>query len=115
MASETVLRRLLRIGQGSITAEQGLVALSAVLRGSAASGVAPTLPQVAVNAFVWDTYLKSSQPAFFAEMAPELATSSGPAVAARLGRPAAAAPAVDPAAIREQVKREVAAAILQVC
>ncbi len=121
MASEAVLRRLNRIGQGSITANQGLLALAAALRGTAATAAAPALPQLAVNAFIWDTYLKSSQPPFFAEMASEalpvaagqLAAAGGKAAAAA-GR-AASAPAVaaDPA-VREQVKREVAAAILQV-
>ena len=122
MASEAVLRRLNRIGQGSITADQGLLALAASLRGAAATAGTPALPQLAVNAFIWDTYLKSSQPAFFAEMAPEapaaaagLPAAVGKKAAAAAGRGAAApAAAADPAVVREQVKREVAAAILQV-
>ena len=121
MASEAVLRRLQRIGQGSISADQGLLSLAAVLRGGSAAGAVPALPLLAVNAFLWDTYLKSSQPAFFAEMAPELvpaqlAGAGARTAAAGAGRPAAAgqAAAADPAAVREQVKREVAAAILQV-
>lgn len=115
-----MLRRLQRIGQGSIRADQGLLALAAVLRGVAASIGNPALPQLAVNAFLWDTYLKSSQPAFFAEMAPEVAPAQQPAgkraaaTAAGGSRRAAAAAAADPAAVQEQVKREVAAAILQV-
>ena len=120
MASEAVLRRLTRIGQGSITADQGLLALAATLRGAAATAAAPALPQLAANAFIWDTYLKSSQPAFFAEMAPEALaaeaaqpTAAGKKAAAARGAAAPAA-AADPAVVREQVKREVAAAILQV-
>lgn len=73
MASEAVLRRLQRIGQGSISADQGLLSLAAVLRGGSAAGAVPALPQLAVNAFLWDTYLMSSQPTFFAALAPELA------------------------------------------
>lgn len=121
MASEAVLRRLQRIGQGSIAAEHGLLALAAVLRGGAAAAAAQQLPQLAVNAFLWDTYLKASQPAFFAEVAPELAPAQQGAAGKRAGAAAAAggarkpaAAATDPAAVREQVKREVAAAILQV-
>lgn len=120
MASEAVLRRLNRIGQGSITADQGLLALAASLRGAAATAGSPALPQLAVNAFIWGTYLKSSQPSFFAEMAPEAlpAAAHQPAApgkkAAAAGRGAASPAAADPEAVREQVKREVAAAILQV-
>jgi hypothetical protein len=121
MASEAVLRRLQRIGQGSISADQGLLALAAVLRGGSAAGTVPSLPQLAVNAFLWDIYLKSSQPSFFAEMAPELvpaqlAPVDAKKAAAGAGRLAAAGPAAaaGSAAVREQVKREVAAAILQV-
>ena len=123
MASDAVLRRLQRIGQGSITADQGLLALSAVLRGTGAAAAATALPQLAVNAFVWDTYLKNSSPAFFAEMAPELAPAQpdGISTEARAGAAssrklaaATAAAAVDPAAVREQVQQEVAAAIQQV-
>lgn len=123
MASQAVLRRLHRIGQGSITADQGMLALAAALHGAAATAAASALPQLAVNAFLWDTYLKSSQPSFFAEMAPEEAPGQlgtrrvmvAPDTGARGGKRAAAAPAaVDPAVVREQVKREVAAAILQV-
>lgn len=117
MASEAVLRRLQRIGQGSISADQGLLALAAVLRGAAATAAAPALPQLAVNAFLWDTYLRSSQPAFFAELAPERlapaqqqAQQHGAAVSTPGARPAAA---LDPAAVREQVKSQVAAAIVQ--
>lgn len=120
MASEAVLRRLIRIGQGSISADQGLLALAATLRGAAATAAAPALPQLAVNAFIWDIYLKSSQPAFFAEVAPEALaaaaaqpTTAGKKAAAARGATAPAA-AADPAAVREQVKCEVAAAILQV-
>lgn len=121
MASEAVLRRLHRIGQGIISADQGLLALAAALQGAAATAAAPALPQLAVNAFLWDTYLRSSQPAIFAEMAPARAE---PELALLGARPAsqasasrrrqAAAVAADPAAVREQVQREVAAAILQV-
>lgn len=121
MASEAVLRRLQRIGQGSISADQGLLALAAVLCGAGAAATAPTLPQMAVNGFLWETYLKSSQPAFFAEMATEAAPAQqqaprGAAAAASGGsgaRPAAAAAALDPAAMAEQVKSQVAAAIVQ--
>lgn len=73
MASEAVLRRLNRIGQGAISAEQGLLSLTAILQGAAATATAPQLPQLAVNGFIWDTYLKPGQPApaFFAEFASE--------------------------------------------
>lgn len=117
-----MLRRLHRIGQGSISADQGLIALGAVLHGAAATDVTPAPPQLAVNAFSWDTYLQSSQPAFFSEMAPapvepELALlgarRAGQSSAGR-SRQTAAGSVADPAAVREQVKREVAAAILQV-
>ena len=122
MASEAVLRRLQRIGQGSITAEQGLLALSILMRGTGAAAAATALPQLAVNAFVWDTYLKNSSPAFFAEMAPELAPSQPDATSTEVRAgvvgnrklAVAAAATVDPAAVREQVQREVAAAIQQV-
>lgn len=120
MASEMVLRRLHRIGQGSISADQGLLSLAVILRGPAATAGAPALPQLAVNAFIWGTYLKSSQPAFFEAMAPEQASllqGSKKVVAAPSDikrSVAAVASAADPAAVREQVKREVAAAIVQV-
>lgn len=123
MASEAVLRRLHRIGQGSISADQGLLALHAVLQGAGATAASPALPQLAVNAFLWDTYLQSSQPAFFSEMAsapaePELALlgarPAGQAVAGQRRRATAAPAVADPGAVREQVHREVAAAILQV-
>ena len=121
MASEAVLRRLQRIGQGSITAEQGLTALAAALRGAAATA-APSLPQLAVNAFLWSTYLQAGAPPFFAELAPEAEAAPAAlapggtrgAAAAGGAKPAAASAMVaDPAAVREQVKREVAAAIQQ--
>ena len=46
-----------------------LLALVAVLRGAAA-GTAPALPQLAVNDFIWSTYLKDKAPEFFVEFAP---------------------------------------------
>ena len=122
MASEAVLKRLHRIGQGSITAEQGLLALGAALRGVGATRALVPLPQLAVNGFVWDTYLAgSSPPSVFADFAP-LAQELGAASAPQAGHPAArgaprqaaGAVASDPAAVKEQVKREVAAAVQQV-
>ena len=59
MASEAVLRRLDRIGQGAITAEQGLLSLNTLLRSASATVSAAKLPQLAVNAFIWDRYLQS--------------------------------------------------------
>lgn len=121
MASAAVLKRLDRIGQGSITAAQGLLSLLVILRGAAASAASPTLPQLAVNAFLWNVYLKASQPAFFAEMVPQhadqavqLALGGKAGAAPRSSRAAKPAGAADPASLREQVKGEVAAAIMQV-
>jgi len=66
MASEAVLRRLTRIGQGMITPEQGLLSLMAVLGGVSATG-ASAIPQLTVNDFIWGTYLKDACPLFFSE------------------------------------------------
>jgi acyl carrier protein len=119
MASEAVLRRLARIGQGMITAEQGLLSLAAVLRAAGATA-APALPQLAVNDFIWGTYLKAAAPPFFAEFAPAGVAADGPPPAAgsvggaARGGAGAAKPSADPAALKGQVRSEVKAAILQV-
>lgn len=68
MALEAVLKRLDRIGQGAITAQKGLLALGSVLTCVQAI-TAPSLPQLAVNDFVWSTYLKNAVPEFFSEFA----------------------------------------------
>lgn len=68
MASEAVLKRLHRIGQGVITAEQGLLALGTVLKSTKATAM-PSMPQLAVNDFAWQTYLKNGVPDFFTEFA----------------------------------------------
>ena len=115
MASEAVLQRLVRIGQGLISADQGLLSLALILRTATARSAAAALPQLAVNGFLWDTYLKAAAPPFFAEFASQAAEAQG-----RLPAPSAAAaakkaaPATDPAAIKEHVHTEVKAAILQV-
>lgn len=67
MASEVVLRRLDRIGQGCITAQQGLLSLAALLRTSGAAAGAAALPQLAVNGFLWGRYLSKGVPPFFEE------------------------------------------------
>ena len=71
MASAAVLRRLNRIGQGAISAEQGLLSLNAILGVAPASAAAPQLPLLAVNGFLWGTYLKAGQPPLFDEFAEE--------------------------------------------
>ena len=122
MASEAVLKRLHRIGQGSITAEQGLLSLACILRCTAGGAAAAPMPLLAVNAFLWEAYLKSSQPAFFSEFAAaqeqvlEGDTAARRAAARRAAGAAgrAASGPADPQVIREQVQREVAAAIQQV-
>ena len=118
MASDAVLRRLQRIGQGSISADQGLLSLTIILRGPAAAHGVPALPQLAVNAFVWGTYLKGSQPQFFAEMAlahlPEHWAKIAGVGGARRSAPAVTQAIVDPLAMRGLVKTEVLAAIVQV-
>lgn len=58
MASEAVLARLNRIGQGALTPSQGLAALGSLLRGTEASAS----PVVAVNPFNWAVYAKNSTP-----------------------------------------------------
>lgn len=115
MASDAVLRRLARIGQGSITAGQGLLALGALLRGAAAATASPPLPQVAVNAFIWETYLEEEHFSFFAEFAPPKSPVKRGSRGAQAGlaRQEGGAAAVDATAIREQVHREVAATIEQ--
>ncbi len=124
MASEAVLKRLNRIGQGMITAEQGLLSLNAILRCASATA-APSMAQVAVNDFLWAAYLKESCPPFFAEFKPEISTedqstlplfdgAKGRSIAAKQAKGAAKSSASDPAALRQQVHSEVRAAILQV-
>lgn len=122
MASEAVLRRLARIGQGMITAAQGLLALGITLRAAGAAAAAPALPQLVVNGFIWDTYLQSSHSPFFSEFAPgEKVLVQGSSIVPAGGRrrkqaAAAGTPAaLDPAAARPQVYREVTAAIVQAC
>lgn len=66
MASEAVLRRLERIGQGMITADQGLASLGCILRLSTGSLMQP-YPLLAVNSFDWATYLKDKVPPIFSE------------------------------------------------
>eukprot|EP00889_Picochlorum_renovo_P006745 jgi/Picre1/33775/NNA_001254.t1 len=55
MASESVLKRLNRIGQGLITAEQGLSAMRSILSLS----MNHPRPVLTVNGFDWKTYLKN--------------------------------------------------------
>ena len=52
MASQAVLARLERIGQGSITPQQGLAALGAILAAPAPN------PILAANPFSWATFLQ---------------------------------------------------------
>jgi len=124
MASEAVLRRLNRIGQGKITAEQGLNSLNAILRGVSAT-TAPLMVQVAVNDFLWGTYLKENCPPFFAEFellksTEDQATLSifggarGRSAADKQPKGASKPASSDPAALRQQVHSEVKAAIVQV-
>jgi hypothetical protein len=64
MASDSVLRRLERIGQGMITAEQGLSSLNSIL---SLHGGLQTSPVISVNGFVWPTYLKNESSDIFSE------------------------------------------------
>lgn len=132
MASEAVLKRLTRIGQGLISAEQGLAALGAALRAVPAGGrfAASLLPQLVVNGFLWGTYLKNSQSPFFTEHATkaeqlengaDASVGGGRAKGGSTKRAAGAVSsaattvaALDPAALRVQVHSEVAGAIMQV-
>jgi NADPH:quinone reductase-like Zn-dependent oxidoreductase/acyl carrier protein len=123
MASEAVLRRLNRIGQGMITAEQGLLSLNAILRCASATA-APSIAQVAVNDFLWSAYLKESCSPFFAEFEPEKTIedqstlsvfgAGNRSAAVKQAKGASKSSASDPAALRQQVHSEVKAAILQV-
>ena len=64
MASESVLKRLNRIGQGLITAEQGLSSMRSIL----SLAVDHPRPVLTVNAFDWKTYLKNvDHPGIFSE------------------------------------------------
>ena len=63
MASEAVLRRLERIGQGMITAEQGLSSLERIL----CLDQLAYSPVVAVNKFEWSKYLTDASPSMFSE------------------------------------------------
>lgn len=64
MASESVLKRLNRIGQGLITAEQGLSAMRSILSLS----MNHPRPVLTVNGFDWKTYLKNFEhPGIFSE------------------------------------------------
>lgn len=127
MASQAVLKRLDRIGQGAISAEQGMLALGASLRAVHA------VPQIAVNAFSWDTYLapwtgpeqaRGPVPTMYAEFE----ASAPPALVAPIGAAAggrrkrgvdankggAGTAAPDAAALRAQVAATVAAAAAEV-
>ena len=124
MASEAVLRRLNRIGQGMITAEQGLLSLNAILS-TAAATAGPPMSQIAVNDFLWATYLKDNCHQFFSEFEPTKvimetdtfvsATTKLPGGASTANKAVRkAGGAADPTALRQQVHSEVKAAILQV-
>jgi acyl carrier protein len=124
MASEAVLRRLNRIGQGMITAEQGLLSLNAILRVASATA-APLMVQVAVNDFLWGTYLKDNCPPFFAEFELEKTTEDQSTLPLFGGANSRSAPgkqakgaskpsSSDPVALRQQVHSVVKAAIVQV-
>ena len=119
MATEAVLNRLNRIGQGMITAEQGLVALSAILRGPKALG--HVQPQLTVNDFLWSTYLKNSCAPQFQNFAPMSSYTTEVDVVSVKGRgqfnngmSTRRDPVASPAAIRESVHHEVTDAIVQV-
>ena len=126
MASEAVLRRLIRIGQGMISAEQGLLSLHAILKSTAATARPALTAQVAVNDFLWKTYLKENSHPFFAEFEvaekdAELSMSGATKQsAAALSSKATTttksttAASTDPATVRQQVHSEVKAAIVQV-
>lgn len=75
MASQAVLARLTRIGQGYLTVPSGLAALQAILHDM--RSISPALPSasvLAVNPFNWQTYTRSMQldplPHFFAQVTP---------------------------------------------
>ena len=63
MVTESVLHRLQRTGQGSISADQALATLSILLGGCNTHAQ----PVLTVNDFDWSTYLKSSCPPLFEE------------------------------------------------
>jgi hypothetical protein len=84
MASEAVLRRLDRIGQGAITAEQGLLSLNTLLRSASATVSAAKLPQLAVNAFIWDRYLQSGGKAGASTFFEEFEVQPGQSLGRRL-------------------------------
>ena len=120
MASAAVLKRLDRIGQGAITAEQGLLALASALRAPPAR-----LPaQLAVNAFDWSKYLEQFAPAvpafyeaFAAPKAPDAVDVVAGVKAKSLAKKAPttiASSAADPEAIKAQVTATVAAAAAEV-
>lgn len=81
MATDSVLARLKRLGQGYLHPSPGLAAMQAVLHIMALS--LPTPPLVAVNPFHWPTYTASMPaiPHFFKEVAPA-AGSGAPTTAA---------------------------------
>ena len=80
MATDSVLARLKRLGQGFLQPAAGLAAMQAVLSSMALSLPAPAV--IAVNPFDWPTYTASMTaiPHFFAGLAPSassLATAVG--------------------------------------
>ena len=80
MASEAVLRRLERIGQGMITAEQGLATLHSILSltpGTLTCGGGA--PVIAVNDFNWKVYLKDGPTTVFGGFYEEPAVAAGDA------------------------------------
>ena len=113
MATESVLRRLQRIGQGSISADQGLATLS-ILLGGVNTHVQPVFT---VNDFDWSTYLKSSCPPVFEEFKsdkPVAADEAHSKMPKKKGKSKSDAQHSASPTIRESVHQQVESAIVQV-
>lgn len=78
MATEAVLARLKRLGQGALQPSAGLAAMHAVLHSMASAS--PSAAVVAVNPFHWPTYTSTMAPIphFFAQLAGTTAAAVAP-------------------------------------
>ena len=103
MATDSVLARLKRLGQGYLHPSAGLAAMQAALHSMALSLPTPAL--VAVNPFDWPTYTASMPaiPHFFTEVAPAASSSGDPTTAVAAAQSSSAASVPGTAALSQEL------------